>query len=152
MKLTDSIFINRSPGIVWSFLEKPENMPLWNPKVERVSPASFEQPRQGYRYAITYRMRERAKPADFLAEFIQYDPPAELVIRLTAVFAPHGNIIEERYDLLERDGGTLLTQTIHIDDPGMNVFFRFLIWLIQRVGKPTGTRYLETLRDLIQGI
>lgn len=152
MKFIDSIFIDRAPEVVWAFLEDPANMPLWNPKVKRVSPTSFEQPRQGYRYAITYQMRESAKPADFLAEIIQYEASSKLVIRLTTVYAPHGSIIEERYELSEREGGTLLQQTIHIEDPGINLFLRFLIWLLRRVGKPTGTRYLETFRDLVRRI
>lgn len=149
MKLVDSVFINRPAGTVWSFLQNPENMPLWNPKVKRVSPASFAQPGQGYRYAITYQMHERAKASEFLAEFVHYEPPSKLVIRLTGGVAPRDRIIEEIYELSERDGGTLLTQTIRIDNAGINIFFRFLIWLIQRWGKPAGLRYLETLRKCI---
>ena len=149
MKLVDSIFINLPAKTVWSFLQNPENMPLWNPKVKRVSPASFAQPGQGYRYAITYQMHERAKASEFLAEFVHYEPPSKLVIRLTGSFAPHDMVIEEIYELTGRDEGTLLTQTIGIDNSGINIFCRFLIWLIQRWGKPTGTRYLETLRDCI---
>lgn len=151
MKLADNILINRPAGTVWAFLENPANMPLWNPKVKRVSPATFAVPQQGYRYSITYQMHERAKASEFLAEFIRFEPPSKLVIRLTGMLAPHGMTVEERYDLSERDGGTFLTQSIVVDDSGINIFFRFVIWLIQRWGKPTGKRYLETLRDILEG-
>lgn len=150
MKLADSVFINRPPAIVWAFLKNPVHMPLWNPKVKRVSPSSFSAIQQGYRYAITYQMHERAKASEFLAEFVHFDPPSKLVIRHTGGLSPQHKIIEEIYELTERDGGTFLMQTIHIDNSGINIFFRFLIWLIQRWGKPIGKRYLETLRDIIE--
>lgn len=150
MKIEDDIFINHPAETVWAFLEKPENMPLWNPKVKRVSPSSFSGPQQGFRYAITYQMHERAKATEFLAEFIHFEPFSRLVIRLTGGLSPHNRVIEEIYELSERDGGTFLTQTIRIDDSGINVFFRLLIWIIQRWGRPTGKRYLETLRDIVE--
>lgn len=150
MNLADSIFINRSAGTVWAFLEKPENMLLWNEKVKHVSPASFSNPQQGYRYAITYQMHENSKAAEFLAEFIHFEPPSKLVIRHTGGISPRNRVIEEIYELSERDGGTFLTQSINIENSGINIFFRFLIWVIQRWGKPTGKPYLATLRDIIE--
>jgi len=150
MKLVNSILINRPAKTVWAFLENPLNMLLWNPKVKHVSPSSFSGPRQGYRYAITYQMHERAKASEFLAEFVYFEPFSKLVIRHTGTIAPHDRVIEEIYELSERDGGTFLTQSIHIDNPGINIFLRFLIWIIQRWGKPTGKPYLETLRDIIE--
>ncbi|MBA4373745.1 MAG: hypothetical protein C0402_12910 [Thermodesulfovibrio sp.] len=150
MKLEDSIFINRSAKTVWAFLEDPANMPLWNPKVKHVSPASFSVPRQGYRYAITYQMHEKARATEFLAEYVHFEPYVKLVIRHTGSLAPQNRIIEEIYELSERDGGTLLSQTIRIENSGINIFFRFVIWIIQRWGKPVGKPYFETLRDLIE--
>ena len=150
MKLLENVFINRSAATVWAFLEHPANMPLWNPKVKRVSPSSFAHPQQGYRYAITYQMHERANASEFLAEFVHFEPPTKLVIRHTGGLSPRNSVIEEMYELSERDGGTSLRQTIHIENPGIPVFFRLLIWLIQRWGKPTGKRYLETLRDMVE--
>ncbi|MBI5076174.1 MAG: SRPBCC family protein [Nitrospirae bacterium] len=150
MKLIDSIFINRPAGTVWAFLENPANMPLWNPKVKRVSPSSFTAIQQGYRYAITYQMNERARASEFLAEFVHFDPPSKLVIRHTGGPDSQYRVIEEIYELSERDGGTSLIQTIHIGNAGIHIFIRFLVWMVQRWGKPTGKRYLETLRDIIE--
>jgi hypothetical protein len=150
MKLIDSIYTNCSAQTVWTFLQNPENMLLWNPKVKRVSPGSFDQPRLGFQYAITYQMRDRAPAQEFLAEFVHFEPPLKLVIRLIGGLAPRHSLIEEIYELSERDSGTFLKQTIHLDNSGINIFFRFLIWFIQRTGKPTGKRYLETLRDIIE--
>jgi len=150
MKITDTIFINAPAATVWAFLEHPANMPLWNPKVKRVSPAAFTAPGPGYRYAITYQMHERARATEFLAEFVCFAPWSKLVIRHSGGLGPREQIIEEIYELAEREGGTLLEQTIAIRNSGINIFVRLLIWFLQRCGKPTGKRYLETLRDLIE--
>jgi uncharacterized protein YndB with AHSA1/START domain len=151
MKMVNSIFISRPPGTVWAFLENPANMLLWNPNVKRVSPSSFsERPRLGYRYAITYQMHERARPQEFLAEFVHFEPFSRLVIRYTEDLSPHHRIIEEAYEISERNGGSFLTQSIHIENSGINIFLRILIWIVQRWGEPTGRPHLETLREIIE--
>jgi uncharacterized protein YndB with AHSA1/START domain len=151
MKLANSIFINRPAKTVWAFLENPANMLLWNPKVKHVSPSSFSGPtQQGYRYAITYQMHEASPATEFLAEFVRFEPCSRLVIRHTGGLSSHDRVIEEIYELSERDSGTFLIQTIHITNSGINIFLRILIWVIQRWGKPTGKPCLETLRDIIE--
>ena len=150
MKLVNSIFIHRPAKTVWAFLEKPENMLLWNPKVKHVSPSSFSAPQQGYRYAITYQLHENSRATEFMAEFVHYEPYSKLVIRHTENTSARNRVIEEIYELSERDGGTFLTQTINIENSGINIFFRILIWMIQRWGKPVGKPYLADLRDIIE--
>lgn len=151
MKLENSIFIKRPPGAVWAFLENPENMPLWNPNVKHVSPSCFSNPQQGYRYAITYQMGGNAAASEFQAEFVHFEPVSKLVIRHTEGLSSHQNrVIEETYELAERDGGTFLTQTIRVENSGINIFLRLLIWVIQKWGKPVGKPYLGTLRDIIE--
>jgi len=150
MKLVNSIFISRPAGTVWAFLENPANMLLWNPKVKHVSPSSFSKPHQGYRYAITYQMHENSRASEFLAEFVHFEPFSKLVIRHSGGISSHNRVIEEIYELAERDGGTFLTQTINITNSGINIFWRALIWIIQRWGKPKGKPYLETLRDIVE--
>lgn len=118
--------------------------------MKQVSPSSFSEPMQGYSYAITYQMRETSRALEFLAEFTHFKPFSKLVIRHTGGPAPHDRVIEEIYDLSERNGGTFLTQTIHIEKSGINIFFRFLIWIIQRYGKPVGKPYLATLKEIIE--
>lgn len=150
MELKSSIFIRRPAAAVWAFLVNPGNMLLWNPKVKHVSPSSFSAPQQGYRYSIQYQMHDRSPATEFLAEFVHFEPPVRLVIRHTGGPAPHDRIIEEIYELSERDGGTFLEQAIHVENSGINIFLRGLIWIIQRWGKPTGKPYLADLRDIIE--
>jgi hypothetical protein len=97
-----------------------------------------------------YQMHENARASEFQAEFVHFEPVSKLIIRHTGGLSPQDRVIEEIYELSERDGGTFLTQTIHIENSGINVFLRFLIWIIQRWGKTTGKPYLGTLRDIIE--
>ncbi|MDD2916090.1 MAG: SRPBCC family protein [Gallionella sp.] len=151
MKLVNSIFINRSPEVVWAFLEDPEHMLLWNPKVKQVSPSCFAEPKQGYRYDITYQMGASAVASGLQAEFVCFEPCSKLVIRQTGGLpSPQDRIIEETYELVERGGGTFLTQTIRVENSGINIFLRLLIWFIRKFGKPAGKPYLETFRDILE--
>lgn len=152
MKLVNKILIRRSAATVWVFLQNPENMLLWNPNVTHVSPSVFSNPQQGYRYTITYQLNKNAIAPELQAEFVHFEPFSKLVIRHTeGLSSPHNNrVIEEIYELSERDGGTFLTQTIRIENSGINIFLRLLIWIIQKTGKPTGKPYLDTLRDIIE--
>ena len=151
MKIVDKIFIKRPAATVWAFLEDPENMPAWNPNVQRVSAPRLSKPKLGYRYAISYRLGSKA-PENFQAEFVVYAPPSKLVIRHSQGSARVSErIIEESYELTERDGGCLLRQTILVKNSGINIFIRLLVWLIQTFGKPSGKTYLEDLRDIVEG-
>ena len=131
----------------------PENMPAWNPKVTYVSPSIFADFKLGYRYTISYRMHNNAQTATLNAEFICFESPTKLAIRLLEQSSSvPGRMIEEQYEMEERDGGTFLTQTIQVENSGINIFFRALIWAIQKWGKPTGKPYLAELRDLIEAV
>lgn len=151
MQLVNRIFIHSPPATVWAFLRDPENMLRWNPNVRSVSSPSFSDFGRGYRFAITYQLSEKSRPANFQAEFVQFDPPSKLVIRQTEELAsPQSRTIEEVYELADRDGGTQLVQTIRIEHSGINLFLRFLIWAVQKWGRPTGTTHLAILRETIE--
>ncbi len=67
MTIRDSILINRTPDKVWAFVENPELMKQWNPKVQWVT-AGAQNRGQGFVYAITYLMSGKAQ--EFRAEFV----------------------------------------------------------------------------------
>jgi uncharacterized protein YndB with AHSA1/START domain len=146
--LKDAVQIKSSPENVWMFIEDPERMKCWNPKIQRVSSISWGERAIGYRYRITYAMKN--KTSEFLAEIIEYRKPERLVIRLTEGNLPRGSYIDEIYHLSRTAAGTLLEQRIEINDSGINIFFRLLIAFIYRVGKPTGQKYLAKLKELVE--
>jgi hypothetical protein len=130
------------------FIEDPERMKSWNPKIRHISSISWGERAPGYRYRITYAMRE--KKSEFLAEIVEYRKPEKLVIRLTEGNLPRGSTINESYQLSPTVEGTLLEQRVEIHNSGINIFFRLLIAFIFRFGKPTGQKYLEKLKELVE--
>jgi hypothetical protein len=54
------------------------------------------------------------------------------------------------YQLSTTVEGTLLEQRVEIHNSGINIFLRLLISFISRFGKPTGQKYLEKLKELVE--
>ena len=79
--LKDAVQIKSPPEKVWTFIEDPERMKAWNPKVQSISPISWGERAIGYRYRITYAMTNKA--SEFLAEITEWRKPEKLVIHLT---------------------------------------------------------------------
>ena len=147
MNIHDSIQINRSPEKVWAFVENPELMKQWNPKVQWVT-AGDQKRGPGFVYGITYVMSGKAQ--EFRGEYVTYEPLRSLVIRLTSPTLPQTSFVEERYTLTDKGNSTLLEQRIEINNSGINIFWRLLVAFIMWFGKPVGKRYLETLKELVE--
>jgi uncharacterized protein YndB with AHSA1/START domain len=147
LNIHDSIRIDRPPDKVWEFVENPELMKQWNPKVQWVT-AGPQRRAQGFVYGITYVMSGKAQ--EFRGEYVSYEPPRSLVIRLTSASMAQGSFVEERYTLSDKDNSTLLEQRIVVKNSGTNILLRFLVAFIMRFGKPVGKRYLETLKELVE--
>jgi uncharacterized protein YndB with AHSA1/START domain len=146
--LRDTVQIKSPPEKVWTFIEDPERMKAWNPKIQTVAPISWGERDRGYRYRITYAMGK--KTSEFFAEIIEYRKPETLVIRHTEGNLPIGSSINETYRLSPTDDGTSLEQRIEINNSGVNLFWRLLIGFVYRFGKPTGQKYLEKLKELAE--
>jgi uncharacterized protein YndB with AHSA1/START domain len=146
--LRDSVRIKSPPEKVWRFIEDPERLKSWNPKVQSISPISWGARSVGYRYRVTYAMSRKAN--EFLAEITEYRRPEKIVIRLTEANLARGRTVNEIYELSPSEEGTLLEQRIEINNSGLNLFFRLLIAFLHRFGKPTGKRYLAGLKELIE--
>ena len=147
MTILESVRINCPPDRVWRFVEDPGLMKQWNPKVQWVT-GGGEKRGQGFVYGITYVMSGKAQ--EFRGEYVTYEPPRLLVIRLTNEMMPQGVFAEERYTLTDNGSSTLLEQRIEFPNSGVNIFWRLLIAFITRFGKPVGKRYLETLKELVE--
>ncbi len=73
------------------------------------------------------------------------------MIRLVSAAMPQGSFVEERYTLTDKCNATLLEQQIEVYNSGMNILWRLVVAFIMRFGKPVGKRYLETLREMVEG-
>jgi len=118
--LQDTVQIKSPPEKVWIFIEDPERMKVWNPKIQRISSISWGERAVGYRYRITYAMRK--KTSEFLAEIVEYRKPERLVIRLTEGNLSSGSYTDEIYRLSRTAEGTLLEQRIEVYNSGINFF------------------------------
>jgi uncharacterized protein YndB with AHSA1/START domain len=147
MTLRDRVQIKTPPERVWSFVEDPERMKLWNPKIRKVTPISWGDRDRGFRYRITYVMGK--KENEFSAEIVEYRKPERLVIRLSEGRLPWGGYVNEVYELSGTRDGTLLEQRIEINVE-INIFLRWLIAFIVRFGSPTGKKYLQRLKELAE--
>ena len=147
MIIRDSVEINRPPDKVWRFIENPELMKQWNPKVQWVTAGDGKRG-QGFVYGITYVTRGKAQ--EFRAEYVTYDAPCLLAIRLTSTAMPQDSFVEERYTLTDNGSSTLLEQHIEVHNSEINIFWKMLAAFIMRFGKPVGKRYLETLKELVE--
>lgn len=153
MHIKQQILIDASPEKVWDLIEDPENHSRWNPKVKDTNLISHGERRVGYRYRITFSMRGRDNEME--AEIREYDPPRRLVTDMKNRFYADANALERRfeevYQLITEGDKTLLRQTIAIDNSGINLFFRLVIGLVLKIGKPVGKEYLVTLKELAEG-
>lgn len=77
------------------FIEDPERMKSWNPKIRRISSINWGERAVGHRYRITYEMRKKTN--EFLAGLIEYRKPERLVIPLTEGNLPRGSYTNEIY-------------------------------------------------------
>ena len=146
--LRDSVVIEREPDAVWAVLTDLRQLPRWNPKVVSVEPQSPGNFRQGYRYRVTYRMSDRENAV--MQEVAVFEPPARLEIRATGGRMPASGIVHERYELRRLPSGTEVVQLIDLRHSGIPWAWRVFMAVIHRVGRPTGTRYLENLKALVE--
>jgi uncharacterized protein YndB with AHSA1/START domain len=152
MVIQDKVLINASPEQVWTVISDPELVPLWNKKATDIVIISSGDPRPGYKYRISYVMSK--KKTEMRAEIVEYDKPSRLLNRMEEKnqedLLSTRRWMEEVYLLTEKNGGTLLEQKIIVHNSGINIFFRCLIWLITKLGKPTGKKYLVELKELVE--
>lgn len=100
------------------------------------------------RYSVIFELS--GKVDELRAEFTHYEPPSKLVIRMTGGKFPRDAYAEEMYELSEDRGQTLLTQRVIVQNSGINVFFRLIIFIIRRFGRPVEKRFLGTLKELVE--
>jgi len=149
MTLKDRIQIDRPPGEVWSYLQIPALMKEWNNDIKAVVPVSWGVPTEGYRCRVRYKMIGRE--SNFLAEFMEYQAPARLLIHLSEGSLPVKGYIQEIYDLSENTRGTLLTRRIEVYNSGLNIFSSCLIFMLHySFGIFSGKRHLRKLKRLIE--
>lgn len=146
--MQDRILIAARPDQVWPYVADPELMAGWNPKIVGIDREARGPVTIGERFWITYRMSKSVKMRVIAVELAA---PARLVLRHESDPARPDRYVLEEYTLAEiAEGQTRVKQRINWRNSGMAIWWRPLIWLINTFGRPTGKRYLEELRDLVE--
>jgi len=149
MILNDRIQINRPPAQVWHYLQSPGRMKEWNSKIRAIVPVSWGEPTEGYRYRVRYRTTGGEN--NFLAEFLEYQNEAKLIIHLSGGDLPLKGYIQEAYELTEHKKGTLLRRRIEMHNSAVSIFSRCLIILRHYVfGIFSRDKNLRSLKELIE--
>ena len=148
MILKDKIQIDRSPEEVWQYIQSPSFMKAWNPGIKAFVPVSWGEPAEGYRYRVRYKMIGRE--SNFLAEFMEYQRPAKLVIHLSGGSLPVKGYIQEVYELTENTRGTLLKQRIELYNSGVHIFSGCMTVFIHFFSRFSRKKHLRLLKDFIE--
>ena len=151
MILKDKIQIYRPPDVVWSYLRSPARMKEWDPKIKAVVPVSWGDPAEGYRYRVRFKMNSRE--GNFLAEFLEYQEPAKLIVHLSGGNLPVKGYIQEIYELTENSRGTLLRHRFEVHNSGGHIFSNCLILFIHNSFRIfSREKHLRALKELVETI
>jgi uncharacterized protein YndB with AHSA1/START domain len=145
--IKDSIDIDRSPRTVWAFLTDPTRLPAWNPKVLAVATLSSGSIDRGHRYQVTYRMSGKDNVVTNEVEI--YQPYERFELRARSGMAPSGHV-REVYTLQPTSTGTRLVQGIDSSESGIPWWWRFVMAVLHRLGRPMGKRYLVQFKELVE--
>ena len=146
--MRDRITIAASIDQVWRYVADPELMALWNPNLVGIDRERVGLALLGERFQFTYRMSGKSLPMQVTV--VELQAPVHLLLQHVQDPARPDRFVQEEYHLDERDGKTTLRQRIHYGKAGLPFWLRPLVWFINTFGRPTGKRYLEELRDLIE--
>lgn len=149
MILKDKIQIGRPPAVVWGYLRTPARMKEWDAKIKAVVPVSWGEPAEGYRYRVCCKMN--GSEGNFLAEFLEYQEPAKLLVHLSGGNLPVKGYIQEIYELTENSGGTLLRHRLEVHNSVMHTFSKCLI-LVKHYSFRVFSRkkHLRALKELVE--
>ena len=149
MQIKEKIWIQAAPEAVWPWVESPLKRQQWNPKLKNVADYDHASPAIGTRYRMDYVLNGKVRTCH--GEVIEFSPPHQLCVRVTPHDASHQFNAVEEYRLHSNGGGTIFQQNVTVADHRLNVFWRALIWIILRYGKPVGESHLARLKQLVEG-
>lgn len=149
MKIRNKIQLPFAPDSIWSLITDPLLMKTWNPRIIAVVPITPGKPQANSRYRIRYRLA--MEESNFLAEIMEYEDHARLVLHFSGGNLPKKGFIQEIYEIVSDSKGTLLRQTILIEKSGMNIASRLALRMRNVIGASSGKRYLGRLKELAEG-
>lgn len=141
--IEESVFIARPPQEVFDFLNRSENVPVWDSSVVQAEQIGDGPVGMGTRFRGTSKILGRH--FDWVTETMEFEAPTKTVI----------HSVEGKFDftitnILEPEGsGTRLTHRVDADSGLGGVFGKLADPLVQKAHTRTVRANLETLADLL---
>jgi len=148
MQLDESIFIrNVTADEVWPYLADPVLQADWNPKIISIDRQRTGPVIRGERFEMIYR---QSKESLSRVEATVVEPGRRVEFTHRVMWKKFEQLATESYELVPRDDGVTVKETIGLVRSGIPWYWLTLIWLIKTFGKPTGKGPLDRLKTLIE--
>lgn len=148
MKLTSTVTILASPETVWDYLVTPSRYRTWNEQVIEFVPITQGSLAEGFTCRLRYRYG--ARESNIMAEVLEYEMPRRLVIHFTGGDFTRKGYALETYELVEKNGGSRLTQIVEMHAPGLGTLAATGMRLRHLFGRSDGKKGLRHLKKLIE--
>ena len=148
MIIKNKIQLSASPENIWGYITDPMLMKIWNPRITAVVPITLGKPQANSQYRIRYKLS--AKESNFLAEIMEYENLARIVLHFSGGNLPKKGFIQEIYEIFPDSKGTLLKQTVLIEKSGISIAGGLSLRMRNIIGATSGKRYLSSLKELAE--
>jgi hypothetical protein len=145
----DSIVIDATSRAVWEYVGSPDCWNLFHSNVGECQQVSSQGGRIGSVYTGDSRMGARKAPTRW--EIVDLKPGR--MIRVTSEVSVTGHASHTAtitYELEDLGPKTRVSERVAVNDLGINVFWRAVVWLISRFGRPTGETTLMKLKRILE--
>jgi uncharacterized protein YndB with AHSA1/START domain len=151
--IREDVVTRATPERAWELVSDPALHELWNPRIVRTEASGSGPPGKGYRYRVTFEMSGRRTEMD--AEITEFSPPLRFAARLEERFKADGKdwqrFYDESYVITPHRDATHVRHDVRVHHSGVNLFWRFVIWLISRTGRPQEQPFMERFGELAAG-
>jgi len=148
--LRDKVEIKSSVEAVWPYISDQVLYRKWNGGARAIVPISAGEWTAGAKWRVRYVFRGRE--SNYLAEALEFERPARLVIHLTGGNLSRDGYIQEIYELsMSSKGNTVVKQSIVLYKSGVNLLSTALLFLSHNLFRPRRKRYLLRLKELVEG-
>ena len=132
---------------VWPFVADPALQKEWNPKIVTVKREAYGPASMGEHFETIYRMSGKEGTTQVLVKTCE--PPRHIVFEHRMPWQGREQIFLEEYHIAESPTGVRVTQVLDLSQARIPWFFRGVIWIISRFGKPADEPTLEALKRAV---
>lgn len=138
-----SVFIAQPPAVVFDYLSKAENLPVWDSSIVQAEQVGAEPVALGTRAQGTSKILGR--PFQWTTEVTEFDPPRRATFR-----SVEGKLAFTVTNTLEpADGGTQHTYRVEAESGLGGIFGRLADPIVERAQARTVRANLDTLADVL---